>query len=175
MVEHCLAKAGVAGSNPVSRSIFLYGGIAKRKGRGLQIPHSPVQIRVPPPKKSTTSSLSGLFSLFSLFYPSSLPPPSLTFSRAELRINTVACSNPQSICPDGGTGRRRGLKIPWGFPRAGSSPAPGTTLQVVHPLPPLPEMIAPSNPFENHHRFGPTLTPNRAFSPTQPSKDGHKM
>ena len=27
MVEHCLAKAGVAGSNPVSRSIFLQSNL----------------------------------------------------------------------------------------------------------------------------------------------------
>ena len=30
-------------------------------------------------------------------------------------------------CPGGGIGRRKGLKIPRGQPRAGSSPAPGTT------------------------------------------------
>ncbi len=29
--------------------------------------------------------------------------------------------------PGGETGRRKGLKIPRGKPRAGSSPAPGTT------------------------------------------------
>src|SRR5690606_10649105 len=32
-----------------------------------------------------------------------------------------------SACPGGETGRRKGLKIPRGRPRAGSSPAPGTT------------------------------------------------
>ncbi len=31
------------------------------------------------------------------------------------------------LCLGGGTGRRKGLKIPRGSPRAGSSPAPGTT------------------------------------------------
>ena len=58
-VEHCLAKAGVAGSSPVSRSW---------EGK--------------------------------------------------------ACA-PKASSRDGGTGRRRGLKILRGFPRAGSNPAPG--------------------------------------------------
>jgi hypothetical protein len=33
------------------------------------------------------------------------------------------------VCPGGGTGRRKGLKIPRGQPRAGSIPAPGTRLR----------------------------------------------
>ena len=48
MVECDLAKVEVAGSNPVSRSIF-FGGIAKWSGSGLQNRYSPVQIRMPPP------------------------------------------------------------------------------------------------------------------------------
>lgn len=39
-------------------------------------------------------------------------------------------------CPDGEIGRRKGLKIPRGQPRAGSTPAPGT---IVFPgVPPIP-------------------------------------
>ena len=34
-------------------------------------------------------------------------------------------------CPGGGIGRRKGLKIPRGQPRAGSSPAPGTTSRIL--------------------------------------------
>ena len=48
MVECDLAKVEVAGSNPVSRSIF-FGGIAKWEGSGLQNHYSPVRIRMPPP------------------------------------------------------------------------------------------------------------------------------
>ena len=36
-----------------------------------------------------------------------------------------------SICPGGGIGRRVGLKIRWWRHRAGSSPAPGTTIVVL--------------------------------------------
>ena len=42
MVEHHLAKVRVAGSNPVIRSEELTlgdpGGVAERRGKGLQIP-----------------------------------------------------------------------------------------------------------------------------------------
>jgi hypothetical protein len=35
------------------------------------------------------------------------------------------------ICPDGGTGRRAGLKNQWEFSLAGSIPAPGTFLIII--------------------------------------------
>ena len=49
MVECDLAKVEVAGSNPVSRSIFYFefwcfGGIAKWQGSGLQNRYSSVRI-----------------------------------------------------------------------------------------------------------------------------------
>ncbi len=40
------------------------------------------------------------------------------------RLNLLALARPR--CPGGETGRRKGLKIPRGQPRAGSIPAPGT-------------------------------------------------
>ena len=56
MVEHDLAKVGVAGSNPVSRSTPSPPGSRRRtqvaQGDGLQIRYSPVQIRPPPPPSS---------------------------------------------------------------------------------------------------------------------------
>lgn len=44
---------------------------------------------------------------------------------------TILCvfSHPDSICPDGGIGRRAGLKHLWVHPHAGSTPAPGTEIK----------------------------------------------
>ncbi len=82
VVEHRLAKARVAGSNPVFRSIFC-GDIAKWQGRGLQI-------------------------LYPRF-------------KSGCRLHFFLCSR------SGGTGRRKGLKIPRSFmivPVQVRSPAP---------------------------------------------------
>ena len=101
VVERRLAKANVASSNLVSRSIFLYRVFSLMSGRHRQVvrlrsakPSSPVQIWVAPPKKLC-----------------------VTYRRA-FKFNIRRC---------GGIGRRKGLKIPRSNIRAGSSPASGTT------------------------------------------------
>ena len=38
LVERLLAKEKVMGSNPIARSIYLYGVVAKWQGKGLQNP-----------------------------------------------------------------------------------------------------------------------------------------
>jgi hypothetical protein len=87
LVEHNLAKVGVASSSLVSRSKFLYGWVAEWLCSGLQ-------------------SRGRRFD----------SDPSLH----------ICCISFQS--PGGGIGRRKGLKIPRGQPRASSSLAPGTIM-----------------------------------------------
>ena len=49
LVEHDLAKVGVAGSSPVSRSILCPGGgIGRRVGLKIQWPYLAVRVQVPP-------------------------------------------------------------------------------------------------------------------------------
>ncbi len=81
MVERCLAKANVASSNLVFRSIFF-----KWCHRQVVRPRSAKPL-------FPSSNLGGT-----------------------------------SKCRDGGIGRRKGLKIPRGKLRTGSSPVPGTSL-----------------------------------------------
>ncbi len=47
-------------------------------------------------------------------------------SKANLFLPSTLLYNPSFQCPGGEIGRRKGLKIPRGRPRAGSIPAPGT-------------------------------------------------
>ena len=99
MVEHDLAKVGVAGSSPVFRS------------RGY---------------KASCHLAIRRFSL-----QSGLRAPCAT---GFLLHNPRCGAFPQGkycgalVCPDGGIGRRVGLKHQWGKTRTGSIPVPGTAL-----------------------------------------------
>ena len=57
MVEHRLAKARVASSNLVFRSILFQGDIAKGLRQRTANPPSPVRIRVSPPTMVITARL----------------------------------------------------------------------------------------------------------------------
>ena len=70
VVEHNLAKVGVAGSSPVFRSIWRHSQAVRQRSAK---PLSPVRFRMPPP---------------------------------------YICLFKSSLCRGGGTGRRKGLKIP---------------------------------------------------------------
>ena len=52
LVEHNLAKVGVAGSNPVVRSIFFIGRHGQVVRQRPAKPLSPVRIRMSPPNKT---------------------------------------------------------------------------------------------------------------------------
>src|SRR5450759_204041 len=58
VVEHLLAKEGVASSNLVFRSIF-FGDVAKWLRRGSAKPLSPVRFRPSPPERHAGSPAAG--------------------------------------------------------------------------------------------------------------------
>ena len=99
LVEHDLAKVGVAGSSPVFRS------------RGYKA-SCHLAIR----RFSLQSGLRGLRATgFLLHNPRCGAFPQGKYCGA-------------LVCPDGGIGRRVGLKHQWGKTRTGSIPVPGTAL-----------------------------------------------
>ena len=67
----------------------------------------------------------------------SIPSTKLLRTRYTLRYTISnlgvfhGCHSHKRDCPGGGTGRRKGLKIPRPNGRAGSRPAPGTSLVFV--------------------------------------------
>ena len=102
MVERRLAKANVASSNLVSRSIFLLWGFSHK-----------VMLTAPSPsgKARVCKTLT----------------PSSNLGGASRQLNsTIICGVFSLISRCGGIGRRKGLKIPRSNIRAGSSPASGT-------------------------------------------------
>ena len=103
MVERRLAKANVASSNLVSRSIFLLWGFSHK-----------VMLTAPSP--------SGKARVCKTLTPSS----NLGGASSKNLTNTSEVFNLIISRRCGGIGRRKGLKIPRSNIRAGSSPASGT-------------------------------------------------
>ena len=105
VVERRLAKANVASSNLVSRSIFLLWGFSHK-----------VMLTAPSP--------SGKARVCKTLTPSSnLGGASKTYEVANYHLVFIYLKRRRC----GGIGRRKGLKIPRSNIRAGSSPASGTT------------------------------------------------
>ena len=143
LVEHDLAKVGVASSSLVSRSSFRQGPVlgallfqAPMRERGWNMkesgsrdsshrpggrvvmqrtanPRTPVQFRPRPPEKTSPTERSGFF----------FGDADGAFQRARRRRVSYARARSS---PDGGTGRRSGLKIRRPRGRPGSIPGPGT-------------------------------------------------
>jgi hypothetical protein len=99
LVEHDLAKVGVAGSSPVSRSTALNVVLAIN-----------FSLR--------TSSCVWAVTCCACLLGVALLRPRVQYT------NVKGCNT----CQGGGIGRHARLKILWAFVRAGSSPAPGTQL-----------------------------------------------
>ncbi len=125
MVEHRLAKARVESSNLFSRSIL--------DSRFKQWVESWCASPIESLYRSIDSKAgwqSGYAADCNSVYAGSIPTPA-SISHDSVAISSIVDA---VIRPDGEIGRRKRLKISRGQPRAGSSPAPGTTFSLVFPI-----------------------------------------
>ena len=123
LVEHNLAKVGVASSNLVSRSNHC---------RAKAPVDDPGLLTSTPGSTPAAGWQSGYAAACKAVYAGSIPASA---SKYNSTYSTCLCNIPPvtvTACPGGEIGRRKGLKIPRGQPRAGSIPALGTT-SIIYP------------------------------------------
>ena len=128
LVEHNLAKVGVASSNLVSRSKQMIWSPGYNRGFFIRVSYP------------LAGWQSGYAAACKAVDGGSIPPSASIFFSASLDH----CRIPLRVCPGGEIGRRKGLKIPRWQHRAGSIPAPGTNIGSSNVL------LDSSNPYYTH-------------------------